>query len=172
MPNLWGLRDFCRISCPASPSEQSSWQHEVTPALALSASFWRSPGYSFYHLFGQHFPLLHCLCPEERSETSVNLPSCNFPFEPCCSLCCWDNFGSVIVFSPSWLFQDLSSRAAVCSQSVRRCGVSLAQVCNFLLLIGTLLLAQPCSLFRFLWAESLCHINPPLCKLGTVLDLL
>lgn len=54
--------------------------------------------------------------------------------------CCWDGFGSVIVFILSWLVQHLSSRAAVWSQPVLWCGVSLVQVCNFLLLIGTLLL--------------------------------
>lgn len=67
--------------------------------------------------------------PVPWSETSVNLPSCNFAFELCFSLCSWDKFGFVIGFFPSWLFQDLSSRAAVCSQSVNTDVGSLCSRC-------------------------------------------
>ena len=53
--------------------------------------------------------------------------------------------------------QELFSRAAVCSQSVLLCGVSLAQVCTFLFLTGNLLLAQSSSLSRFLGVDALLY---------------
>lgn len=169
--NLWCVRDLlCNIFCPTSPSKQSCGQHEVMPALALSPSFWRPPGYSFYHLFGQPIPLLHSLPLGKKSEAILNLRSCNFSFDPCSSLCCWEEFGSMIDVVPradshsscihSSNPQDLFSMAAVCSQSVLMCGVILAQVCNFLLLMGTLFWAQSSGLSRFLWIEALpCGIS-------------
>lgn len=148
--NLWCVRDLRSVSRPNSPAKQSCWQHKVMPALALPTSIWRPPEYSFYHLSEQPLPVLLYLSLGRRSEASRNLPSCNFYFNPC-SLCCWEEFGSMIEVprAGSCLFcthssdpLELFSRAALWSQSVLMCGVILAQVCDFLLLMGTLLLIE------------------------------
>lgn len=165
--NLWGLRDFCWRSCPASPSQQNYWQCEVVPALALSASFCTSPGYSFCYLFGQLIPLLRCLCPRKRSETSVNLPSCNFAFVLCCFLLLrwvWlcDSFYPELTCSAS--FQQGCSLIPACTVVWRLSGSGVQ--------FSTSYWYPSTGLSRFLWAESLFFVNPPLCNVDTVLDLL